>query len=53
MMNEAMEKGTVRALAHAYVYPSFHGLLHVKLEELGNFPITCACWASATCRLRR
>lgn len=38
MMNEAMEKGTVRALAHAYVYPSFHGLLHVKLEELGNFP---------------
>ena len=38
MMNEAMEKGTVQALAHAYVYPSFHGLLHVKLEELGNFP---------------
>ncbi len=37
-VNEAMEKGTVRALAHAYVYPSFHGLLHVKLEELGNFP---------------
>ena len=34
----AMEKGTVRALAHAYVYPSFHGLLHVKLEDLGNFP---------------
>ena len=23
MMNEAMEKGTVQALAHAYVYPSF------------------------------
>ncbi len=38
LINEAMEEGTVRALAHAYVYPSFHGLLHVKLDELGNFP---------------
>lgn len=38
MMNEAMEKGTTEALARAYVYPSFHGLLHVSLEGLGNFP---------------
>lgn len=38
LMMKAMEKGTVEALAHAYVYPSFHGLLHVKLEDLDNFP---------------
>lgn len=38
MMNEAMKKGTVAALAHAYVYPSFHGLLHVRLDHLDNFP---------------
>lgn len=37
-MEEAMQEGTVEALAYSYVYPSFHGLLHVKLDELGAFP---------------
>lgn len=38
MMEESMREGSVEALAHSYVYPSFHGLLHMKLDELGSFP---------------
>lgn len=39
-VEEAMrEQGTIEALAHAYVYPSFHGLLNTQaLDELNSFP---------------
>lgn len=37
-MEEAMQVGTIEALAHAYVYPSFHGVLNTELEGLETFP---------------
>ena len=39
-VQEAMrDHGTIEALAHAYVYPSFHGLLNTgALDELNTFP---------------